>query len=314
MSAPLPACTQPTMYFIGVTTAGSSIMKVFPKWSEVLGLGAKLRGYDALLHAPATDYQNIVDHIKADPLVRGALVTTHKIDLLAATRDRFEYLDPYALLCDEISSISKVNDRLEGHAKDPISSGLAWQAFVPSSHFEQTGGEVLCFGAGGASIAISVYLSGLSDSANRPRKLIAVDILPERLDALRAILTKAGNTLDVEYVVNADVRVNDALLERLPPGSVVINGTGMGKDRPGSPISNNAVFPNSGLVWELNYRGELDFLKHARRQAFDRQLHIEDGWMYFLFGWSQVVAQVFHLAVTPELFHALDVAASTFRT
>ena len=30
---------RPTFYFIGVTTAQSSIMKVFPAWAEYLGLG-----------------------------------------------------------------------------------------------------------------------------------------------------------------------------------------------------------------------------------------------------------------------------------
>ena len=45
----------------------------------------------------------IVQHIKDDPLSMGALVTTHKIDLLHACRDLFDYLDPYAEICDEIS-------------------------------------------------------------------------------------------------------------------------------------------------------------------------------------------------------------------
>ena len=30
--------TQPTFYFIGVTTGSSSIMRVFPKWADALGL------------------------------------------------------------------------------------------------------------------------------------------------------------------------------------------------------------------------------------------------------------------------------------
>ena len=30
--------TKPTIYFIGVTTGSSSIMKVFPRWAEALGL------------------------------------------------------------------------------------------------------------------------------------------------------------------------------------------------------------------------------------------------------------------------------------
>ena len=122
--------TVPTMYFIGVTTGKSSIMRVFPQWSNILGLGANIEGYDAAIHAPAEDYRAIVQHIKRDPLSLGALVTTHKIDLLEATRDMFDELDPFAQLCGEVSSISKVDGRLVGHAIDPISSGLSWEAFV----------------------------------------------------------------------------------------------------------------------------------------------------------------------------------------
>ena len=39
--------------------------------------------------------------------------------------DMFEYLDPYAEMFGEMSSISKKEGRLEGYAKDPITSGLA---------------------------------------------------------------------------------------------------------------------------------------------------------------------------------------------
>ncbi len=45
---PFEAATQRTMYFIGVTTGRSSIMKVFPAWSDHLGLGAVMRGIDFL--------------------------------------------------------------------------------------------------------------------------------------------------------------------------------------------------------------------------------------------------------------------------
>ena len=39
--------TQPTIYFIGVTTGSSSIMKVFPKWAKALGLNdAVIKGID----------------------------------------------------------------------------------------------------------------------------------------------------------------------------------------------------------------------------------------------------------------------------
>ena len=87
----------------------------------------------------------------------------------------------------------------------------------------------------------------------------------------------------------------------------------MGKDLPGSPISDAGVFPCNGIVWEFNYRGELDFMHQALRQVEARELTVEDGWIYFVHGWSQVVAQVLHVDLTPELFAALEQAAATVR-
>lgn len=316
MSAQLDPLTPrlvPTMYFIGVTTAKSSIMPIFPKWAELMGFEAELVGYDAPLHAPAEVYRAIVNQIKSDPLVRGALVTTHKLDLLAATRDLFDELDGYAELCAEISCISKRNGRLMGHAKDPISSGLTWQSMVEPGHWERTGGQVLCFGGGGAAVAISVYVASLPDPVDRPRKFIVTELNETRLDHLRAIHAQFKSDLDFEYILGAEPRHNDALLASLPPGSLVINATGMGKDRPGSPITGAGLFPDKGLVWELNYRGELEFLRQAQRQAEERGLKVRDGWVYFLHGWTQVIAEIFQVQLTPKLFAALDEAAASLR-
>lgn len=305
--------TVPTMYFIGVTTGKSSIMRVFPEWSAVLGLGAEIAGYDAALHAPAEDYRAIVRHIKDDPLSLGALVTTHKIDLLDACRDLFDELDPHAQLCGEISCISKREGRLIGHAKDPISSGLAWQHFIEPGYWGRTGGHVLCLGAGGSAVAISVYVAGLPDAEDRPQKFIAVNRSQPRLDSLRAIHAQLKTDIEFEYICNEDPAVNDRIMAGLPAGSMVINATGMGKDRPGSPVTDDGLFPEQGWAWELNYRGELDFMHQARRQITSRGVRVEDGWVYFLHGWSQVIAEVFDLKLTPEMFARLAEAAAPIR-
>lgn len=302
--------TVPTMYFIGVTTGKSSIMRVFPQWSAVLGLGAEIAGYDAALHAPVEDYRAIVRHIREDPLSMGALVTTHKIDLLEACRDMFDELDPYAELCGEISCISRRNGRLIGHAKDPISSGLAWQNFIEPGYWDRTGGEVLCLGAGGSAVAISVFVASLPDAADRPKRFIAVNRSQPRLDSLRAIHAQLDTDIEFEYICNEDPAVNDHLMAALPAGSMVINATGMGKDRPGSPVTDDGLFPEHGWAWELNYRGELDFMHQALRQSESRNVLVEDGWVYFLHGWSQVIAEVFDLKLTPELFAQLAQAAA----
>ena len=73
---------QRTMYFIGVTTGKSSIMRVFPNWAAQLGLDAVIQGIDLPLHDEPERYREVVWFIKDDPLSLGALVTTHKIDLL----------------------------------------------------------------------------------------------------------------------------------------------------------------------------------------------------------------------------------------
>lgn len=164
------AAEQPTIYFIGVTTEKSSIMKVFPKWAKALGLDAVIRGIDLRLHADPEEYREVVAFIKEDPLSLGALVTTHKIDLYQACKDMFDYLDPFALKLGELSSISKKDGKLCGHAKDPISSGLALENFVPENYWKEHGGDVLLMGAGGSSLAMSLYLGQEKFGENVPKK------------------------------------------------------------------------------------------------------------------------------------------------
>jgi shikimate 5-dehydrogenase len=293
-----PKATRPTMYFIGVTTGKSSIMRVFPRWAEHLDLGdVVLRGVDCKLHDLPEVYRGIVRHIKEDPLSRGALVTTHKIDLLKACRDLFDDLDPYAELMGEVSSISKHGGRLVGHAKDPISSGLALEAFLPPGHWERTGGEALALGAGGSSIAVTCCLMDPGRGRNRPSRIVVTNRSTPRLEEIAAIHRKLGCAVPVEYVHAPHPEDNDRETRRLKAHSLVMNATGLGKDAPGSPLSGAALFPEQGFVWDFNYRGDLAFLDQARRQQAARGLWIEDGWVYFVHGWTQVIAEVFHIDI-----------------
>jgi hypothetical protein len=87
----------------------------------------------------------------------------------------------------------------------------------------------------------------------------------------------------------------------------------MGKDRPGSPITGSGLFPLDGIAWEYNYRGELDFMHQALAQKTARRLRVEDGWLYFLHGWTQVIAQVFHISLDDALFARLAAIAESIR-
>ncbi|MEZ4670259.1 MAG: shikimate dehydrogenase [Anaerolineae bacterium] len=302
--------TQPTFYFIGVTTGKSSINRIFPRWMQIIGQDVQLAGIDVPLHAPAETYRAVIEHIKNDPLVRGALVTTHKIDLYNAARDLFDAVDANGRLCGELSCIARRDGKLLGFAKDPLSSGKTWEHFVPPGHFASTSAEVLCFGSGGAAVATTVYLS---QAADHPSHVTLVDVSSERLNHAHTIHQQLKTDICFDYVLNADPYDNDARLSSLPPGSVVINGTGMGKDLPGSPITAAGIFPQDGYVWEFNYRGELNFLQQAKRQAMMRNLTVEDGWVYFLHGWTLVVAEALQFDLTPALFNRLDKAAQEYR-
>jgi shikimate 5-dehydrogenase len=313
-SYPVVAKDAPVFYFIGVTTTRSSIMNVFPLWMKEMGRPEiVIEGVDLKIHDAAGAYRQAVAQIKYDPLSLGSLVTTHKIDLLNAARDMFEYLDPYAALCGEISSISKLDGRLEGHAKDPITCGLSMDDLLGPGYFGRTGGEVLCFGAGGSGIAAALHLINKQDAADRPRRFVVVNRSQGRLGQMQQMVAGLGTDIVFEYIQNADPVRNDAIMARMPEGSLVINATGMGKDTPGSPVTGREQFPAGGVAWEFNYRGELNFMHQALAQREARQLVVEDGWLYFLHGWTQVIAQVLHFEITGELFARLEAVASVVR-
>ncbi len=304
----------PTMYFIGVTTGQSTMTRLFPFWAQILDLDARLIGVDLPLQAPREQYREVVPQIKDDPLSLGALITTHKIHLFKAAEDLFDALDPYAQLCREVDCISKRDGHLVGHSMDPLGSRRAIQTILGPRYWGRSDGHVLCLGAGGAGTAITVNLLTQADQKDRPPRLIVVNDTLDGLDRLRSIVAQIHVPFEVEYVLNTDPRRNDARLSSLPEGSLVVNATGMGKDRPGSPITDSGLFPVHSVAWDLNYRGELDFLRQARVQAEPRHVQVHDGWDFFVGSWVEHLAEIFHLTIAQEQLVQLVAKARQMRT
>lgn len=291
----LTPARKPAFYFVGVTTGKSSIMRVFPRWAEHLKLGdVEIRGIDCKWHDDPEVYRRVVAFLKSDPLSLGGLVTTHKMDLLEAARDMFDALDPYAELLAEISSISKQDGKLFGHAKDPITSGLSLEAFVPAGYWQKTGAEMCLLGAGGSSLALTSYIMKQKPREEWPSRIVVTNRSPKRLEHMMEVHKEINPGIRMEYVLADSAQKNDEVVNALRPGSLVVNATGLGKDAPGSPLTDAVRFPQDGIVWEYNYRGELVFLDQARAQEKARNLRIEDGWVYFIHGWTRVIAEVFH--------------------
>ncbi len=193
---------------------------VFPHWAEALGLDAALMGMEFPLDSAPARYRDAVTLIKADPLSLGALVTTHKVNLLRAARDLFDDLDPLAFRLGEVSCISKRATRLCGHAKDPISVGCALAAIVEAGYWRRSGGEMLILGAGGAAMALALFLHDrANEGGDVPRKLTITALAERGLEDIRAVHARDGFAITAEYAVTPEPVAADRLVERLPAGS-----------------------------------------------------------------------------------------------
>jgi shikimate dehydrogenase len=311
----LPAQQRPTMYFVGVSTGHSAMQRIFPVWAETLGMPeAQLVGIDLPLRSPPATYRRIVEHIRRDPLSLGALITSHKLDMVAAAGDLIDELDHFAQLTHEATCLFMRDGMLHGQATDALTVGEALRQLCPGGYWAKSDASLLCLGAGGAALALLAHLLTDRSPDDRPRHLHFMDIDPERL----AHLTSLAQRLDAppDYIsthLHTDSAQNDVLVAGLLPGSLVINATGMGKDRPGSPLSDDACFPQSGIAWDLNYRGERPFLVQAEAQAQKRGLTVADGWDYFLLGWLIIIGEIFQVDIHSEVLVKLIEAANRLR-
>lgn len=288
---------RPTLYFVGVTTGQSSIMRVFPRWADALQIDADIRGIDLPLHAPPADYCATVDFLRNTDLAAGALVTTHKLDLFSAARHLLDYVDPLADLMSEVSCISKRGGELRCHAKDPITGGLAVDAIMPAGSWAGNDAEALLIGAGGSTVAITWHLVQRARGADRPARIHVSNRSQARLDHVADVHRTLDLGVPIELHLCPEPTDNDAVVASLPPGSLVVNATGLGKDAPGSPITAAVEFPDRAIAWDLNYRGDLIFLDIARAAPAERRVGVEDGWIYFMHGWLQVIAEVFDIEI-----------------
>lgn len=287
------------MDFFGVHTSDSLALKLFPAWCEALKIGnASLRGVDLPLDGTLDQHREAVLRLKQESAACGALVTSHKLAVVRAASDLIDSLTPEARLCGEVSALYKRGPSLWGHACDPTNCGRAMVHFLGQDWWQRhPSAGILALGGGGATVALMVHL--LTQARYRPRFVYVVEKRRENLEHCKSVAERICDSgMKLRFVHSGEASICDDLVSELPAQSLVINATGMGKDVPGSPITDSAVFPEGGAVWELNYRGARPFLHQAREQAKARNLIVEDGWQYFLYGWSSVMGLVFNIPVT----------------
>jgi shikimate dehydrogenase len=271
--------------FLGRSTGGSLIHRVFPAWTALLRLDVTLEGVDLPADAGAAAYRQFVEDVRDDPEVLGAVITSHKLGVHAAARDLLTPADPYVDRLGEVNAIAA--EGMTAHARDVLAVTAMLPAFGPVR-------EALVLGAGGAGTAIVLAL------LPRDVRIVVTDTRPDRLAALqRALGAEAAR------VTLAPATESDARLAELRPGALVVNATGLGKDAPASPVTGR--FPPGAVVWDTNYRGALEFLAAARAQG---GLRVFDGWDYFVHGWAEALAPILDVPLDRA---ALAAAAAAVR-
>jgi shikimate dehydrogenase len=305
--------------FVGADTSGSAVHRLFPLWMAALGVDAELVGVDLPVSSNRERYRRLVERLAADDEVVGAVITSHKLSLFDSCADLFDDFDHYAAVAREANCLWKHGTRLGAGARDPHALAAVFAEMVPPTYWRDHAADLLCLGSGGAATAIALTLVvelPLRQPDFRARaRIVFADVRTERLAALQVTIGRIGATgAVVDYLFSRDQSTSDDALSRLSPHSLVINATGVGKDVRGSPISDAAAFPLDGLVWDLNYRGELQFLEQARGQQRERRLQLHDGWRYFLHGWFQALSAIFRWSDDAERFAAFVAAGERARS
>ena len=229
-----------TVVFAGVTTGSSLIHQALSAWQPILGVACEIRGVDMALDAEDEIYLRFLGDLLTDNSTVGAVITSHKVGVFRAGRTMFAGLDPLALACEEVNAIRRTPDGLRGWGRDPISVGRVADQIWPESE-----GEVVCLGAGGTACALAQHVF----ATREPVRFVCADPTSASVERLAQI---AGHPVDGHVGLGPW----DDLVEAAPPGSLIVNATGMGKDRPGSPITGRARFPPCSVVWGAELQGK----------------------------------------------------------
>ncbi|BCB91235.1 shikimate dehydrogenase family protein [Phytohabitans suffuscus] len=285
----------PLVVFVGVGTGGSLAHAVFDRWAAALDRPWVLRGLDLPPDTPPATYRRLLSAVRGNAAVEGAVVTAHKLRLYRACAGDIALGDELVEVTREVNTLRAGDGLVQGYARDALAL----------SHVLPPAADVLCLGAGGAGTALLLALRERGAAS-----ATFADTSPGALDDLRAVARRAGaGGVRLSYVPVEGPDDCDALLAGPPAPALVVNATGLGKDAPGSPVTDLAPFGPSTLAWDFNYRGGLDFL----RQAAARGASTMDGWDYFVAGWTGCLTAIAGVPFTAGVLAAFAGAAAPYR-
>lgn len=278
--------------FLGVSTSKSLVNEAFPRWMNVLEKDISLQTFDLPIGSSEKSYLQYCSELK-HPNVVGSLITSHKTEIYEYCRGQFSILSNEATKLREISAIRNTDTlgELHGHNTDLEGARRSFEKLsVQNDNWISGSREVVIIGAGGACISI---LHCIQEHFPEVEKVSVTEISQERITTAKEIAD--NNSFRAEFFLSSETERRIANSGKAP---LVINASGVGKDTPGSPVSNTSCFPKNSTFWELNYRGDRELFFRLRDQSGSANFTIEDGWQFFVDGWTFNI--LFVLSIVPD--------------
>ena len=309
----------PLYLFVGISTEGSSVHQAFPLWAPILAPNGVLRGVNLPEDSEPERFRELVTNMRDNPHVMGAVVTSHKLRLYRAVSDLVE-ADAFVELTHEINSLD-TRDGIRAFARDAQSLDVVLDTTATDSPDPRR--PFICIGAGGSAIALLLAMSldvqktldtgsvSRPTLANRRGSLSIVGRRQQSLDEIADVCHRIGlDRSEIDLILASTPDHVSEITRAAERSTVVANSTGLGKTSPGSPLPGPAAFAPHTVAWDFNYRGPLTFLEQARQAT---SVRTEDGWDYFLAGWSAALAAVGQLEFTPGLLNEVRTASVPLR-
>jgi shikimate dehydrogenase len=273
---------------------------------ELLGQLLELETVDIPANSSAAVYQSLVMRLGADPTVCGAVITAHKRAVYDHAVDLLAGADPLAHALGEISVLYRRDGELYATVIDSASINATLLQMGGDDPVTTDQADTVVYGAGGTAIALIACLAADRWPAwARPRLLHLVDTSAARLGHAGEIASRQRLPLPL-CLYHSSGEASLADLGPLPDRSLIVNATGLGKDRPGSPVRLPAPWPSGAHVWDLNYRGRLLMLEDARAAAAQRRLTVHNGWLLFINGWAEALAAILGQPIQDEKRRTMD--------
>ncbi len=298
--------TAERLIFLGVSTSGSSVPRVMPGWARALGVEVELECVDLPVGVDGSAYVDLLERLRGDPDALGLVVTTHKAALWAACAEQFGEASPACRQVGEASAIAIRDGRLTADASDVYGVGRAVVRVLDDERWHAGEHGAIVLGAGGAGISLAFNLVDRLPELGA-RRVVLTDADPARLEIARA-LSRGWARSELLEVLAAVGDANDRLVRAAKAGTLIVNATGMGKDRAGSPVT--VDLPSRTIFWEFNYRGPREMLERARAHSAADDLLVVDGRDYFICSWLEALCSVLGCNATDELYRAFEREAS----